>query len=107
MYSFSLTSEQKMLVETVHRYAEQKLRKVYREAEESRTVPTSTLKQGWELGLLPGSIEADYGGFGEYSALTSALYLEESCSGTTRLLLNLVARIINPSGVMSAYRSSC
>mgnify|MGYP001365137548 CR=1 FL=1 len=34
MYSFSLTSEQKMLVDTVHRYAEQKLRKVYREAEE-------------------------------------------------------------------------
>lgn len=90
MYSFDLTSEQKMLVDTVHRFAEQKLRKVYRAAEESREVPASTLKQGWELGLLPGSIEADYGGYGEYSALTSALYLEELGWGDVGISLQLL-----------------
>ena len=39
MYSFDMTSEQKMLVETVHRYAEEELRAVYREAEENRATP--------------------------------------------------------------------
>lgn len=91
MYSFSLTPEQKMLVDTVHRYAEQRLRTTYRRAEEERSVPDATLKQGWELGLLPGSIEADYGGFGEYSALTSALYLEELGWGDVGISLKLLA----------------
>jgi alkylation response protein AidB-like acyl-CoA dehydrogenase len=90
MYAFEPTAEQKMLVDTVHRFAEQKLRKVYREAEETHTVPTATLKQGWELGLLPGSIEADYGGFGEYSALTSALFLEELGWGDVGISLKLL-----------------
>ena len=91
MYSFDLTSEQKMLVDTVHRFAEQRLRSSYRDAEESREVPTSLLQTGWELGLLPGSIEADYGGFGEYSALTSALYLEELGWGDVGISLKLLA----------------
>lgn len=91
MYSFDLTPEQKMLVDTVHRYAEQRLRTVYRPAEEAHAVPDATLRQGWELGLLPGSIEADYGGFGEYSALTSALYLEELGWGDVGISLKLLA----------------
>jgi alkylation response protein AidB-like acyl-CoA dehydrogenase len=90
MYSFELTSEQKMLVDTVHRFAEQRMRKVYREAEESHEVPKATVQMGWELGLLPGSIQADYGGFGEYSALTSALYLEELGWGDVGITLQML-----------------
>lgn len=90
MYAFDLTSEQKMLVDTVHRFAEQRLRKVYRAAEEEKVVPAATLQQGWELGLLPGSIESDYGGYGEYSALTSALYLEELGWGDVGVSLQLL-----------------
>lgn len=90
MYSFDLTSEQKMLVETVHRYAEKELRTTYRESEESKSVPRKVVERGWELGLLPGSIEAQYGGFGEYSALTSALYLEELGWGDVGSSLHLL-----------------
>ncbi|MCB0157465.1 MAG: acyl-CoA dehydrogenase family protein, partial [Caldilineaceae bacterium] len=68
MYSFDMTSEQKMLVETVHRFAAEELRAAYREAEETKNAPGDAVRTGWEIGLLPGSIEADYGGFGEYSA---------------------------------------
>ncbi|MCB0162524.1 MAG: acyl-CoA dehydrogenase family protein, partial [Caldilineaceae bacterium] len=75
MYSFDMTSEQKMLVDTVRRYAEKNLRSVYREAEESKHVPDKVVQMGWEIGLLPGAIDAQYGGYGEYSALTNALYL--------------------------------
>jgi alkylation response protein AidB-like acyl-CoA dehydrogenase len=90
MYSFDMTSEQKMLVETVHRFAEQKLRSVYREAEESRSAVGEVVQVGWELGLLPGSIAPEYGGFGDYSALTSALYLEELGWGDVGLSLHLL-----------------
>ena len=57
MYSFDLTAEQKMLVETVHRFAEQKLRPAFRPAEESKQIPAALVQSGWELGLLPGSLE--------------------------------------------------
>jgi len=90
MYSFDLTSEQKMLVETVHRFAEQKLRPRYRAVEEAKAVPDTLVQNGWELGLLPGSIDAQYGGFGEYSALTSALYLEELGWGDVGISLHLL-----------------
>ncbi len=90
MYSFDMNSEQKMLVETVHRFAEQKMRPFYREAEEHRAIPALLVQTGWALGLLPGSIEAEYGGFGEYSALTSALYLEEMGWGDVGISLHLL-----------------
>ena len=90
MYSFELTSEQKMLVETVHRYAEKELRTTYRTSEETKVVPDKIVQTGWELGLLPGSIEPQYGGFGEYSALTSALYLEELGWGDVGSSLHLL-----------------
>lgn len=90
MYSFDLTSEQKMLVDTVHRFAAQKLRTGFRDAEAARTVPPALVQMGWELGLLPGSIDAEYGGFGDYSALTSALYLEELGWGDVGMALHLL-----------------
>ena len=90
MYSFDMTSEQKMLVETVHRFAVEELRAAYREAEETKDAPGDAVRTGWEIGLLPGSIEADYGGFGEYSALTSALYLEELGWGDVGISLHLL-----------------
>lgn len=91
MYSFDMTSEQKMLVDTVHRYAEKQLRSVYREAEEQAAAPGATIRTGWELGLLPAAIDAAYGGFGEYSALTSALYLEELGWGDVGISLHLLS----------------
>ncbi|MFN8446593.1 MAG: acyl-CoA dehydrogenase family protein [Caldilineaceae bacterium] len=90
MYSFDLTKEQKMLVDTVHRFAEKQMRPLFRQAEESRAIPSKLIQMGWELGLLPGSIDAEYGGFGEYSALTSALYLEELGWGDVGISLHLL-----------------
>ncbi|HXF64569.1 MAG TPA: acyl-CoA dehydrogenase family protein [Caldilineaceae bacterium] len=90
MYSFDLTSEQKMLVETVRRFAAQRLRQESRSAEAARSVSPALLQTGWELGLLPGSIPAEYGGFGDHSAVTSALYLEELGWGDVGLALHLL-----------------
>ncbi len=90
MYSFDMTSEQKMLVETVHRFAEKEMRPIFRTAEENHSVPPRVIETGWELGLLPGSIEAEYGGFGDYSAVTSTLYLEELGWGDVAVSLHLL-----------------
>lgn len=90
MYSFDMTAEQKMLVDTVHRFAEQKVRPLFRQVEETRTLPKGLIQTGWELGLLPSAIDADYGGFGEYSAMTSALYLEELGWGDVGISLHLL-----------------
>ncbi len=91
MYSFTMTAEQKMLVDTVHRFAEKEMRPHLREAEEKHAVPPQIAQTGWELGLLPGSIEAEYGGFGDYSAVTSALSLEELGWGDVAMSLHLLA----------------
>jgi alkylation response protein AidB-like acyl-CoA dehydrogenase len=90
MYSFDMTAEQKMLIETVHRFAKQKLRSTYREAETARAIPAEVIQMGWELGLLPGSIDPAYSGFGDYSTLTSALYLEELGWGDVGISLHLL-----------------
>lgn len=90
MYSFTMTAEQKMLVETVHRFAENEMRPIFREAEEARRIPNRVKQVGWELGLLPGSIEPSYGGFGDYSALTSTLFLEELGWGDVAISLQLL-----------------
>ncbi len=81
MYSFDPTEEQQMLVEAVGKYAVNDLRAAAREAEESCELPKKLIGKGWELGLLQASIPEAYGGFGERSAVTGALALEEMAFG--------------------------
>ena len=91
MYTFDLTDEQRMLTDMVRRYSERTLRQVYREAEESHEMPPEVIAQGWELGLLPASLPEEYGGFGEYSVLNSALIAEELGYGDIAASLELLA----------------
>lgn len=81
MYSFEPSEEQKMLVETVSRYAQGVLRPAAHDADEAAELPKSLVKKGWELGMLQASIPEQYGGFGEYSALTGVLAAEEMAWG--------------------------
>ena len=81
MYSFDPTEEQQMLVDAINKYALNNLRVAAREAEESRELPRKLVSKGWEIGLLQASIPESYGGFGERSAVTGALALEEMSFG--------------------------
>ncbi len=81
MYGFEPTDEQKMLVEAVHRYAENDLRAAAHEADESGELPVDLIEKGWELGVLQASVPETYGGFGERSAVTGALAAEELAWG--------------------------
>jgi alkylation response protein AidB-like acyl-CoA dehydrogenase len=81
MYSFDPSAEQQMLVEAVGKFAIHDLRPAAHGAEESRQLAQKLVDKGWELGLLQASIPEAYGGFGERSAVTAALALEEMAFG--------------------------
>jgi alkylation response protein AidB-like acyl-CoA dehydrogenase len=103
MLDFRLNEEQRMLVEAIGRFSAEKVRKAFRDAEESGTLPPDLLKAGWEMGLLPTAIPEAYGGFGEHSAVTGALATEEFAWGDLALTLgvmvpNLVAIPLMISG---------
>ena len=77
MYSFEPTDEQKMLVESISRYAQNDLRPKAHDADEENNLPPKLIEKGWELGYVQASIPEEYGGFGERSAVTGILAAEE------------------------------
>ncbi len=81
MYSFEPTEEQKMLVDTVARYASGNLRPASHDADEQSQIPLNLINKGWELGVLQASTPEAYGGFGEHSAVTGVLAAEEMAFG--------------------------
>jgi alkylation response protein AidB-like acyl-CoA dehydrogenase len=81
MYSFEPTEEQQMLMDAVGKYAANDLRPAAREAEERGELLHKLLSRGWEIGLLQASIPEAYGGFGERSAVTGVLAIEEMAFG--------------------------
>lgn len=81
MYGFTPTDEQKMLIETVARYAKNDLRAAGHGAEEAQTLPKKLVGKGWELGVLQASVPEAYGGFGERNAVTGVLAAEELAFG--------------------------
>jgi alkylation response protein AidB-like acyl-CoA dehydrogenase len=81
MYSFEPDEEQQMLVDAVGKYAINDLRPAAHDAEEARELPKKLVSKGWELGLLQASIPEAYGGFGERSAVTGVLAVEEMAFG--------------------------
>ena len=81
MYAFEPTEEQQMLVDAVGKYAVNDLRVAARDAEEGGELPKKLISKGWEIGLLQASIPEAYGGFGERSAVTGVLAVEEMAFG--------------------------
>jgi len=91
MYSFEPTEEQKMLVDTVARYATSNLRPASHDADEENQLPLNLLKKGWELGVLQASTPEAYGGFGEHSSVTGVLAAEEMAFGDLAGSLSVMA----------------
>ncbi len=81
MYSFEPTEEQQMLIEAVGKYAVNDLRLAARQAEEGGELSMKLVGKGWEIGLLQASIPEAYGGFGDRSAVTGVLAVEELAFG--------------------------
>ncbi|MEM7111502.1 MAG: acyl-CoA dehydrogenase family protein [Chloroflexota bacterium] len=96
MLNFEMHEEQKMLTDAIHRYAEEMVRKVFRDADEEGEIPADVIQAGWEMGVLASSLPEAYGGFGEHSVMTGVLAAEAFAWGdlaTTLAVMtpNLVA----------------
>jgi alkylation response protein AidB-like acyl-CoA dehydrogenase len=91
MFDFELDEEQKMLAGSINRFANERVRKIFRDAEEEETIPADVVQAGWEMGLLPSGIPEAYGGFGEHSAVTGAVALEEFAFGDLAVTFNITA----------------
>lgn len=96
MLDFTLDQEQEMLERTIHRFAEERVRKAFRANEEDGSINPELTQAGWEIGVLPSGLPEEYGGFGEYSAVTGAIATEAFAWGdlaTTLAIMtpNLVA----------------
>lgn len=91
MYSFEPSEEQKMLIEVTNRYAEKDLRPLAREADEGEGFSPKLINKGWQLGILQASLPEEFGGFGERSAVTSVLAMEELAWGDASGALYVMA----------------
>ena len=90
MYDFRPDADQTMLVAAINRFATERVRNVYRAAEEEGAVDADIVQTGWEIGVLPALLSPDYGGFGDYSAVTGALAVEEFCFGDLAIGLQIL-----------------
>lgn len=90
MLDFRLDEEQQMLSDAIGRFARERIRKVYRDAEEDGQIPAEIIQAGWDIGVLPTSIPEEFGGFGEYSAVTGVIAIEEFAWGDLAIALNVM-----------------
>jgi alkylation response protein AidB-like acyl-CoA dehydrogenase len=91
MISFSPSEEQQMIVKMVKQFANDEMRKVYRECDESGEIPARVIDTAWKLGLVSTSIPEEYGGLGgEHSAITGALIAEELAWGDLSVAMHIL-----------------
>jgi alkylation response protein AidB-like acyl-CoA dehydrogenase len=90
-FGFEPTADQQTLVESVRRFAAREMRAGARAADEAGALPATLMQSGWDLSLLPASVPEKYGGFGERSAVTGALFAEELGWGDLSAALALLA----------------
>jgi len=81
MFSFEPSDEQQMLIDAVNRFAINDLRANAHDADEAGQLPPRMVEKGWELGVIQASVPESCGGFGERSAVTGVLALEEMAWG--------------------------
>jgi len=90
--SFKLEEEQEIVREALHGFAEEVVRPLARECDESEKISEEFLAQSWELGLVSTQIPTEYGGAGETrSPITNAIILEELAWGDAALAVAAVA----------------
>jgi acyl-CoA dehydrogenase len=80
---FSVTEEQRQLIETARKFTRERIIPVAQKLDEHGTFPLDICKEGWELGLMNVEIPSDYGGLG-LSCLDHVLMMEEvnyGCAG--------------------------
>ncbi len=92
MVSFELSDDQRMISETVKKFALNEMRSIYRDCDEEGTIPAEFTNKAWELFLIPNNIPEEYDGVGEeHSAVTGTIIAEELAYGDLSLAVSALA----------------
>jgi acyl-CoA dehydrogenase len=90
---FTLTEEQKALVETTRRFTKERIIPVAAEADRESRFPMQVFKDAWELGLVNPVIPTEYGGAG-MGELENAMMTEEMAYGCTGIQTSVTANVL-------------
>jgi acyl-CoA dehydrogenase len=91
MISFTPTEEQQMIVTLVKQFANDEMRKIYRECDENDEIPGHIIETAWAMGLVSSGIPEQYGGpGGDHSAITGALIAEELAWGDLSMAMHIL-----------------
>jgi len=90
---FSLSEEQKALVETARRFTKERIIPVAAEADREGRFPMQVFKDAWEIGLVNTSCPAEYGGPG-MGEIDNALLTEELAYGCTGIQTSITANVL-------------
>ena len=91
MIDFEPSEEQALIIETVRAFAENEIRPLCREADESGAPPLSVVEAAHELGLIANALPEAQGGGGERSAMTGVLIAEELAWGDLAIALAVLS----------------
>ena len=91
MIDFEPSEEQALIIETVRAFAENEIRPLCREADESGAPPKSVVEAAHELGLVANALPEKEGGGGERSAMTGVLIAEELAWGDLAIALAILS----------------
>jgi acyl-CoA dehydrogenase len=91
MISFSPTEEQQMIVSMAKQFANDEMRKIYRQCDENSAIPESIVDTAWRMGFTSSIIPEDCGGpGGERSAITGSLIAEELAWGDLSMAIHIL-----------------
>ena len=93
MIDFSLTEEQKALVETTRRFTKERIIPVAAEADRESRFPMEVFRDAWELGLVNPVIPTEHGGSG-MGELENAMMTEEMAYGCTGIQTSVTANVL-------------
>jgi len=91
MIDFQPTDEQQLVIDTVRNFAQNEIRPLARECEESAKLPEKVLSAAHELGLVANALPESAGGGGERSAVTGVLVAEELAWGDLAIALAILS----------------
>lgn len=93
MPDFSLTDEQKALMDTVRQFTAKEIIPIAAECDREARFPKHVYKAAWELGLIGAVIPEAYGGAG-ISELEHAILTEELAYGCTGIQTSITATVL-------------
>ena len=82
MIDFQTTEEQNALIESARRFTRERIIPIAAQCDRDAHFPVEVFKEGWKLGLVNLTLDAEYGGPG-LSDLDSTFVTEELAYGCT------------------------